>query len=600
MSVHQATDILIEHCRISAAGNAGIWLNLASTHVTIRGNWIEDTAFCGVFAHGFFIGDRDSYYYGNATRSADTYVNHHHIIDSNVIHNVGRLNAGAAGVWLHASGENHVTRNYINRSPRNGVGAFGIHFDNFVEEYPDGVYEFHGEDSMTFETQFEICHTKNNTIAFNEMSNIVRDSCDPGGIESYGIGKGHNVSYNAIHDVTQPPVLFACSPADVESGACKIRGGQTISLLFADAQTHYSEYRGNLMFEANACTGDGAMIKSWQTNFQNNILADSSMPRGAWIGSYSGPVGLMTFTHNVYFNSTGYCGSGWPSTQGHFVAPPNSPTGLGSTIVSGNYALDNGGLHSGQNAMGVGYGGVLANATGTCYHTMDQDNVTGAIGCNHYPNCNWPGHMSNYHLTEAQLQSDVVTMIDYELHEMPQNPNLTKALKLLNRTWNAHSVQATKDPFARVNKPWNTNTTDFIASSDEAQKVGHVPLPVHEIGLGAFFDEAFDLAMVGRRLAFREGEPGCSLHSAPTIHFEDADRVRGLTVSASKNPKLAGKCRLWLNRGDHFWGGRIVFLPKIPIILVGKTLLKNPTGKMPGRSKGPPGGPARFFGRVFQ
>ena len=69
-------------------------------------------------------------------------------------------------------------------------------------------------------------------------------------------------------------------------------------------------------------------------------------------------------------------------------------------------------------------------------------------------------------------------------------------------------MQATKDPFARINKPWNTNTTDFIASSDEAQKVGHVPLPVHEIGLGAFFEEAFDRAMVGRRQVFREGEPG--------------------------------------------------------------------------------------------
>ena len=119
------------------------------------------------------------------------------------------------------------------------------------------------------------------------MSNIVRDSCDPGGIESYGVGKGHNVSYNAIHDVTQPLVLFACSPEDVESNVCLNRGGQTISLLFADAQTHYSEFKGNLMFEANACTGDGAMIKSWQTNFQNNIIADSSMPRAAWIGSYS-------------------------------------------------------------------------------------------------------------------------------------------------------------------------------------------------------------------------------------------------------------------------------------------------------------------------
>jgi hypothetical protein len=76
------------------------------------------------------------------------------------------MNAGAAGVWLHASGENNVTRNYINRSPRNGVGAFGMHFDQLVLENPHGVYEFKaGEDSMTFETQFELCHTRNNTIA---------------------------------------------------------------------------------------------------------------------------------------------------------------------------------------------------------------------------------------------------------------------------------------------------------------------------------------------------------------------------------------------------------------------------------------------------
>jgi hypothetical protein len=121
----QATDIVIEHCRISAAGNAGIWLNTASDHITIRGNWIEDAAYCGVFAQGWFIGDSRSYYKGNATTAADTYVNHNHIIADNVIHNVGRLNAGAAGVWLHASGENLVTRNYINRSPRNGVGTFG-------------------------------------------------------------------------------------------------------------------------------------------------------------------------------------------------------------------------------------------------------------------------------------------------------------------------------------------------------------------------------------------------------------------------------------------------------------------------------------------
>jgi hypothetical protein len=39
-----------------------------------------------------------------------------------------------------------------------------VHYDQFVEEWPHGVYEFRGEDALTFESQFEICHTKNNTI----------------------------------------------------------------------------------------------------------------------------------------------------------------------------------------------------------------------------------------------------------------------------------------------------------------------------------------------------------------------------------------------------------------------------------------------------
>jgi hypothetical protein len=47
--------------------------------------------------------------------------------------------------------------------------------------------------------------------------------------------------------------------------------------------------------------------------------------------------------------------------------------------------------------------------------------------------------------------------------------------------------------------------TDFVASNDEARKVRHVPIPVGKIGLGEFFDLAFDRAMVGRRPLFREG-----------------------------------------------------------------------------------------------
>lgn len=403
-----------------------------------------------------------------------------------------------------------------------------------MQENPHGVYEFKGEDALTFETQFELCHAKNNTISYNEMSNVVRDSCDPGAIESYGVGKGHTVNFNAIHDVSQPPVLFRDTMASTRSMT-------VISLLFADAQTHYSEYKGNVLFEANACGGDGAMIKSAQTNFENNIVADSSMPNAAWIGSYSGPVWDMTFHRNVYWNSTGYCGGGgWPGLSKGTPPGPGSPIGLGAGFHSGNYWLDNGyacgfrGACAGDakmqafyNHTGAGIGGVFVNASTTCYHTGDGSYPN--YGCNHYPNCNWPGHFSNYHLTPEQMEAPVVKMIDYDLNELPPNPDMMKALKLVGKVgaqgWNAHSVQATKDPFKRVNKPWDTNVTDFVASSDEAQKVGHVPLPVEEIGLGSFFDAGFDRTMVGRRNLFREGAQSLGGNSPPKFHFEDSESI---------------------------------------------------------------------------
>jgi hypothetical protein len=527
-----ATDIVIEHCKISAAGNAAIWLNLASSHVTIRGNLIEDSAFCGIYAHGFWLGDPESMYKGNKTRAADTYVNHHHVIDSNAIHNVGRLNAGAAGVWLHASGENRVTRNYINRSPRNGVGTFGIHFDQVVQENPNGIFEFKGEDSLTFETQFELAHAKYNEISFNELSNVVRDSCDPGAIESYGIGKGHNVSFNAVHDITQPPVLFHQPFQRVQ---------QIISVLFADAQTHYSEYKGNAVFEVNACGGGaGICSKSWAQNNEGNVFADSSMPHGIDPGDYSGPVGAMTFSHNVFINTTGFCGKGWLPPEAPFPPLPSSPVGVGLVQFSGGYAIGNGDNRAVEHQSpfndtyrnAVGAGSCYLNASTTCY--VGADGVYPNYGCNFFKNCNWPNHRSSYHLSDAQMNTSVVILLDYDLTDQPLDPNVTQVLKLLGREpWQTHSIVTGTDPFDRKHAPWDTDVTDLMATSAEAQKVGHVPLPTDRIGLGSFFDAGFDRRLIGRRNLFREGAPSLGGASPPKIHFEDMDRVRGLTISAS-------------------------------------------------------------------
>lgn len=133
------------------------------------------------------------------------------------------MNMGAAGVWIFQSGENHITRNIIRRGPRNAVGLFGPHYvamstANYTAfrtaeataamkalkpfNLDTGLYDI---PTFGFNSGFKAMHARNNTVAHNEFSLLVRDSCDPGLVESYGIGKGLLVMENAIHDVTIPP-----------------------------------------------------------------------------------------------------------------------------------------------------------------------------------------------------------------------------------------------------------------------------------------------------------------------------------------------------------------------------------------------------------
>ena len=190
------------------------------------------------------------------------------------------MNFGAAGIWLFQSGNNTISRNLINRGPRNAVGLFGPHYVclsvvNYSEYRTPAATAFNkalgGSDRglydipiWGFDSMFPVNHARNNTIVHNEFSNLVRDSCDPGLVESYGVGKGQRVIANAIHDVSIPPKRWGRPNEAMSTG---------VQILFSDAQTHFSEYRSNILYEIDACVGgNGAMVKNWQETFENNII----------------------------------------------------------------------------------------------------------------------------------------------------------------------------------------------------------------------------------------------------------------------------------------------------------------------------------------
>ena len=286
-----------------------------------------------------------SYVRGPNTTAMDTYVNKNNTVDSNLIRNVGTMNFGGAGVWVFQSGENSIVSNAINRGPRNAVGLFGpdyicLSVANYTRHRtPEataanlalggsdvGLYDI---PVWGFDAMFPVCHARNNTIAYNDMSNLVRDSCDPGLLESYGVGKGQRAIANAIHDVTIPAKRWG-KPEEAIS--------TQVQILFSDAQTHFANYSHNILYEINACSdGNGAMVKNWQEVFEHNIIADSSLGGAVWVGAYSGPTGQMIIRHNVFGNATGYCSlagnanSLWPRDHGnHFVPSPGGDDSVGT------------------------------------------------------------------------------------------------------------------------------------------------------------------------------------------------------------------------------------------------------------------------------
>ena len=125
---------------------------------------------------------------GPNTTAMDTYVNRNHTVASNVIRNVGTMNFGAAGIWITQSGNNTISRNLINRGPRNAVGLFGPHYVamstvNYTNYRTPGATAFNkalgGSDYglydipvWGFDAMWPAMHARNNTIIHNDFSNL--------------------------------------------------------------------------------------------------------------------------------------------------------------------------------------------------------------------------------------------------------------------------------------------------------------------------------------------------------------------------------------------------------------------------------------------
>src|SRR5690606_15348632 len=109
-----------------------------------------------------------------------------------IIKHGGELIGHGCGILLYQSGNNEIANNLIADMPRYGISMKGLRH----KEMPSELYGI----PVIWDNHGDFLHSRNNRIAFNDISNVMTDSQDGGLIEVWGVGRGNIIHGNYLHN----------------------------------------------------------------------------------------------------------------------------------------------------------------------------------------------------------------------------------------------------------------------------------------------------------------------------------------------------------------------------------------------------------------
>jgi len=269
--LQNADNITVECCAIKNAGHNGVMLYENAQNNIVYGNRIENIGEHGIQLMG--LGEDDI-----------RYVNRNNVISSNYLGNgyseyadgtwlwVG-LGSGKAAIGLTRSGDNRIEHNEVEHWPYMGINLAGTRYTTIAAEVapcPDC---------------WDYLHNRNNYITFNDISQVMEDANDGGGLYSVGGGQDNVFDNNLIHDL--------------ESGSPRVKNATGIYL---DNDACYWTVKNNIVYGLSG-GGNGLTLKGKNNSIENNIFVDNPAERkGKPTHLYSVPEGCRhTIRKNIFY-----------------------------------------------------------------------------------------------------------------------------------------------------------------------------------------------------------------------------------------------------------------------------------------------------------
>jgi len=225
-----AENCTVKFCKIENGGQSGVLVSGHAQGIVVYGNLIRYNGLHGVSLMGLAPGRED--------------VNHHNVVENNHIHHCGRLVGHGYGVRIYQSGHNKIVHNEIHDMPRYGTTIKGMPYQVLRARL----------ENVTWENHWDLLHSRNNLLAYNNIYRVNLDSQDTGAMESWGPGRDNVYDHNLIHDV-----------GNFEFG---LQSG-----MYLDDATNYFNVTNNIIYGVHGTGGDQCIFtKGIGNRIENNIL----------------------------------------------------------------------------------------------------------------------------------------------------------------------------------------------------------------------------------------------------------------------------------------------------------------------------------------